>query len=286
MKVQAKLQQWIADMSRNGHEIPMMLEMMEEAGYGPRQSRRILAKVLNRPAIALDVEVSPASKPGPPAGKGDGLRTRPPEAPAVDIDGRRITVSTSLQSPVLRVLHNVLDQVECDALIEQARPRLERALTVDSSGTQTIDDARTSSGMFFHIAETPLVQSIEHRIAKLLQLPVEHGEALQILHYQPGQQYEPHQDWFDPTQPSYAPVTRVGGQRIASLIIYLNTPEAGGGTHFPHAGLTVAAHRGSAVYFAYETGDKQALHAGLPVERGEKWIATRWLRERPYHEDT
>jgi prolyl 4-hydroxylase len=36
------------------------------------------------------------------------------------------------------------------------------------------------------------------------------------------------------------------------------------------------------VYFAYEGGDTSSLHAGLPVIRGEKWIATKWLRERPY----
>ncbi len=286
MQIQDKLRQWIVTMGRSGHDVPAILDMMQEAGYAPRQSRQILAKVLDRPAIALDVEVEPRAKSKQASGKKDGLRTRPPEAPGMEVDGRRITVSSSLHAPIVRVLHGVLDADECDALIELARPRLERALTVDASGRQQVDAARTSSGMFFDIAETPLIQAIEHRIAKLVDLPVAHGEALQILHYQPGQQYHPHQDWFDPALPSYAPITRVGGQRIASFIMYLNTPEAGGGTHFPHAGLTVAAHRGSAVYFAYETGDKSALHAGLPVERGEKWIATRWLREKPYHEDT
>lgn len=286
MQIQDKLRQWIVTMGRNGHDISVILDMMQEAGYAPRQSRQILAKVLDRPAIALVVEVERPVAPKQPPAKKDGLRTRPPEAPGIEIDGRRITVSSSLRTPIVRVLHDVLDADECEALIELARPRLERALTVDASGKQQVDDARTSSGMFFDIAETPLIQTIEHRIAKLVGLPVAHGEALQILHYQPGQQYHPHQDWFDPALPSYAPITRVGGQRIASFIMYLNTPEAGGGTHFPHAGLTVAAHRGSAVHFAYETGDKAALHAGLPVERGEKWIATRWLREKPYHEDT
>lgn len=286
MKVQPKLRQWITNMSRAGHDIPVMLNMMEQAGYGRRHSRRILAEVLNRPAIALDINVDKPAHAQPARKPGEGLRTRPPEAPHVDIGGRRIRVGASLRVPVLRVLHNVLDPEECDALIELARPRLNRALTVDTSGEQQIDDARTSSGMFFRIGETALIQTIEQRIADLVDLPVEHGEALQVLNYQPDQHYAPHQDWFEPGQPSYDKVTRVGGQRIASVIMYLNTPEAGGGTYFPHVGLTVAAQRGSAVYFAYETGDHPALHAGLPVERGEKWIATRWLRERPYHEDT
>ena len=129
----------------------------------------------------------------------------------------------------------------------------------------------------------PLVRSIEQRLARLLDLPVEHGEGLQVLHYLPGQEYEPHYDWFDPAQPGYSALTARGGQRIASVVMYLNTPEEGGGTAFPQVGLTVTAIAGSAVYFAYETGDTSSLHAGLPVLRGEKWIATKWLRERPLH---
>jgi prolyl 4-hydroxylase len=64
--------------------------------------------------------------------------------------------------------------------------------------------------------------------------------------------------------------------------MYLNTPDGGGATAFPEIGLTVTALRGSAVYFAYDTGDTTSLHAGLPVTKGEKWIATKWLRERPF----
>ncbi|KZV15472.1 prolyl 4-hydroxylase alpha subunit [Dorcoceras hygrometricum] len=136
--------------------------------------------------------------------------------------------------------------------------------------------------MFFKLGELPPVARLEQRIAELFDIPVSHGEGLQILHYLPGQEYQPHYDWFDPGQPGYAAITARGGQRIASVVMYLNTPEAGGGTAFPEVGLTVTALRGSAVYFAYEGGDASSLHAGLPVQRGEKWIATKWLRERPY----
>jgi prolyl 4-hydroxylase len=120
----------------------------------------------------------------------------------------------------------------------------------------------------------------------MLSIPVDHGEGLQVLHYLPGQQYEPHYDWFDPEQPGFPAITAKGGQRIASLVMYLNTPDGGGGTAFPEIGLTVTALRGSAVYFAYDTGDTSSLHAGLPVTKGEKWIATKWLREWPFQAQT
>jgi prolyl 4-hydroxylase len=244
---------------------------MKDNGYDPRESRSVVATVLKIPLTALT---------GAP--RKPGLRPQHPESPFAEAGDRRLPVVTAMDKPVVRVLQQVLDPDECDALVELARPRLARALTVDTEGGQQVDQRRTSSGMFFRLGETPLIQRIEARLAQLLGMPVNHGEGLQVLHYGPGQEYEPHYDWFDPEQPGFEAVTAHGGQRVASVVMYLNTPEAGGGTGFPNAGLTVTALKGSAVYFAYDTGDTASLHAGLPVQRGEKWIATKWLRERPF----
>ncbi|GAB2581553.1 2OG-Fe(II) oxygenase [Dyella jejuensis] len=275
LPIRPELREWILSTTRAGHSVQAVLKLMQETGYDPRQSRSIIATVLNMPVTALDAR---AQKPG----RAPGRRTRHPDAPGTVVDGRAIHVGVSMESPVLRVLNGFLSDQECQALIDQAMPRLQRAKTVDSSGKQQVDARRTSEGMFFGIGESPLIRNIERRIATLLSIPVDHGEGLQVLHYLPGQQYEPHYDWFDPEQPGFAAITAKGGQRIASLVMYLNTPEAGGGTAFPEVGLTVTALRGSAVYFAYDTGDTASLHAGLPVQKGEKWIATKWLREQPF----
>ncbi|MGH8159841.1 MAG: prolyl hydroxylase family protein [Rhodanobacter sp.] len=272
--ISPELREWILATTRAGHGVPDVLRLMKENGYDPRQSRSIVADVLKLPLAALHASTDKVAP--------QGLRTKHPEAPEVTIDGHVVQVSLSVAAPALRVLDDLLTAQECVELIELARPRLQRALTVDSEGRQQIDQRRTSEGMFFTLNELPLVTRIEQRLASLLGVPVNHGEGLQILHYLPGQEYEPHYDWFDPEQPGYSPVTAIGGQRIASVVMYLNTPEQGGGTAFPEIGLTVTARRGSAVYFAYEGGDRTSLHAGLPVTRGEKWIATKWLRERPF----
>ncbi|MEW5836313.1 MAG: 2OG-Fe(II) oxygenase [Pseudomonadota bacterium] len=269
--IRPELRQWILDSTRNGLSVDEVLRQLKEAGYDPRESRSVVATVLKIPLAALNGSARPHS-----------LRPRHPEAPSTRAGNRDVRVLASLDEPVVRVLDRLLDEEECDALIELARPRLERARTVDEQGRQQVDQRRTSEGMFFRIGETPLIERIEARLADLLGIPVNHGEGLQVLHYGPGQEYEPHYDWFDPTQPGFEAVTAHGGQRIASVVMYLNTPEAGGGTGFPNAGLTVAAIKGGAVYFAYDTNDTTSLHAGLPVERGEKWIATKWLRERPF----
>jgi prolyl 4-hydroxylase len=276
-QIRPELREWILATTRAGHGLPDVLRLMEENGYNPRQSRSIVAEVLKVPLAALNATTQHTAAKAP-----QGMRTKHPEAPEVIIDGHAIGVSLSVDAPTLRVLDGILSEQECADLIELARPRLQRTLTVDTDGRYQVDQRRTSEGTFFAINELPLIGLIEQRLSRLLQIPVDHGEGLQILHYLPGQEYEPHYDWFDPELPSFGPMTKWGGQRIASVVMYLNTPEQGGGTAFPGIGLTITARRGSAVYFAYEGGDRTSLHAGLPVLRGEKWIATKWLRERPF----
>lgn len=267
-----ELRAWILSTARAGHDIDQIITLLRDAGYPSRQARQMVAKTLDRPGAALNVASDHKR----------GKRTRHPEPPVMTADGHRTEVSLCVEKPALRVLDGLLDADECTQLIALARPRLERALTADADGGQQVDASRTSSGMFFGIGETPLIERIEQRIADLVDLPVEHGEGLQVLNYQPGEQYEPHFDWFDPHLDGYKVLAARGGQRIASVIMYLDSPAGGGGTHFPTIGLTVCARRGSAVYFAYEGGDQSSLHAGLPVTAGEKWIATKWLREAPF----
>jgi len=276
--IRPELREWILATTRAGHSVQDVLRLMKDNGYDPRQSRTIVSEVMKIPLTALNSHNQQVAH----SQAGPGRRSTHPQAPGVTVSGHRVDVSISVDEPALRVLDGILSDEECAGLIELARPRLKRAMTVDVDGKNQVDDRRTSEGMFFTLNEMPLIGRIEQRLAELLDMPVNHGEGLQILHYLPGQEYEPHFDWFDPELPSYAPVTAVGGQRIASIVMYLNTPDEGGGTAFPAIGLTVTARRGSAVYFAYDSGDKSSLHAGLPVIKGEKWIATKWLREKPY----
>jgi prolyl 4-hydroxylase len=183
------------------------------------------------------------------------------------------------------VLANLLSDEECDGLIAAARPRIARSLTVETqTGGEAVNADRTSSGMFFRRAETELVARIETRIARLLRWPLENGEGLQVLHYQPGAQYKPHYDYFDPAAPGTPTILKRGGQRVGTLVMYLNTPERGGATTFPDVGLEVAPQRGHAVFFSYDRPHPatRTLHGGAPVLAGEKWVATKWLRQAEF----
>lgn len=200
----------------------------------------------------------------------------------IDVGDRRVRVLFSLARPRVVVFGGFLSDDECDALVAAARPRMARSLTVEvQTGGEAVNADRTSDGMFFRRAETELVARIETRIARLLRWPLENGEGVQVLHYSPGAEYKPHYDYFDPAQPGTPTILQRGGQRVGTLVMYLNNPERGGGTTFPDVGLEVAPQRGHAVFFSYDRPHPatQTLHGGAPVLAGEKWVATKWLRE-------
>lgn len=221
-------------------------------------------------------------------GRPEGLPGAVPEpalagAPAVLLAaGRQVRVLATLSQPRVVVFGGLLSDEECAGLIELAAPQLLRSETVDNAtGSTEINAARTSEGMFFERGQGPLIQAIEQRIAALLRWPLAHGEGLQILRYRPGAQYLPHHDYFDPQHAGTARILQRGGQRVGTLVMYLNSPAGGGATIFPEVGLEIVPVRGNAVFFSYERAhpDTRTLHGGAPVTAGEKWVATKWLRQ-------
>lgn len=189
--------------------------------------------------------------------------------------------------PRLMVLRNFLTEAECEHLVERARPKIAPSTTVDpDTGAHIVVEARSSTSTYFALRETPMITGIEERIAEILSLDVINGEGLQVLNYGVGQEYKPHFDFFDPNLKGTPKVIAVGGQRVATCIMYLNDVEAGGETRFPEVDIQVAPRKGDAILFynllPHGEVDRKSLHASLPVTAGEKWVATKWVRERAY----
>jgi prolyl 4-hydroxylase len=272
----SELRQWIVEQARAGHGPDAVLRSMIEAGWQEDVALATLEETLQAHLAeqALKAALPPASPVPEPR-----LEQAPSSVLALD---REVQVLMHLRDPRVVVLGGFLSHDECDALVALARPRLARSETVDNdTGGSEVNEARTSQGMFFTRGEGELIARIEARIAALLDWPIENGEGVQVLHYRPGAEYKPHYDYFDPAQPGTPTILKRGGQRVGTLVMYLNTPEKGGGTTFPDVQLEVAPIKGNAVFFSYERAHPatRTLHGGAPVRAGEKWVATKWLRQ-------
>jgi prolyl 4-hydroxylase len=201
--------------------------------------------------------------------------------------GKECRVLQRFQQPIIVTLEEVFTPAECERLIGLARPRLERSTVVDPrTGTNAVVDYRSSAGMFFHPLEEPFIAELDVRLAALMNCPLENGEGLQVLRYGVGGQYPPHFDFKIPSNATNSESIARSGQRISTLIVYLNDVPEGGETVFPEVGLSVVPRQGNGLYFEYTNSrmqvDQKSRHGGAPVIAGEKWIATKWMRARRF----
>lgn len=202
----------------------------------------------------------------------------------IDVDGHPVRVAFSIDDPRIALFDNLLSEQECDDVVKLAASKVQRSTVVDpKTGEFVVSGVRRSEGTHFQGVKHPLLDRIEARIASICGISVPQGEPIQVLHYLPGGEYLPHHDYFAVEDAGHAEVLKQGGQRIATMVMYLNDVEAGGDTGFPTLGVKVRPRKGSGIYFEYCTADGRVddrlLHAGEPVQRGEKWIATKWMRQ-------
>jgi prolyl 4-hydroxylase len=275
-QVTPELRQWIVTQASAGQPPDQVLKAMIESGWTEDVAIVALEDTL-RGFLADHAKANnlpaPVLVPEPLVQEGDVV---------LQAGDRQVQVLASMRNPRVVVFGGLLSHDECDEIVEKARQRLARSETVKlDTGASEVNEARTSDGMFFTRGESGVVARVEARIAALLQWPLENGEGLQVLRYRPGAEYKPHYDYFDPAQPGTTSILKRGGQRVASLVMYLNTPTRGGATIFPDVFFDVSPVKGNAVFFSYDRPHPmtRSLHGGAPVIEGEKWVATKWLRE-------
>ncbi|KAK1422057.1 hypothetical protein QVD17_24916 [Tagetes erecta] len=185
---------------------------------------------------------------------------------------------------------------QCESVIKMAKVKLAPSTLALRKGetAENTKGIRTSSGMFISASEdkSGILDQIEKKIERATMIPRSHGEAFNVLRYEIGQRYNSHYDAFNPTE--YGPQK---SQRIASFLLYLSDVEEGGETMFPFEngentassydfrkciGLKVKPRKGDGLLFysLYPNGtiDPTSLHGSCPVIKGQKWVATKWIR--------
>ena len=184
-------------------------------------------------------------------------------------------------SPIIHAVPGFASRAECHWLIAAAAPRLGRAGVYNNP--VGVDPGRTNQSAPFSFANGDLiVEVIRHRIANQLRAPLACLEMSQALHYSVGQEFVLHCDFLDP-QAMREEIAR-NGQRVATVIIYLNDGFEGGQTSFPRLGVNHRGQTGDALIFgnldAAGRPDPRTQHAGCPPTRGEKWVFCQWVRDR------
>ncbi len=178
-------------------------------------------------------------------------------------------------SPHVTLFPGLVSAEECRYLCAVAEAGYGPSVVNDASGRTVRDPIRTSDGSTIQwLLEDPLVHAINRRLAKASRSLPECGEAMQILRYQPGQQYRTHLDF----------IAGAENPRVLTALIYLNEDYEGGETAFVRTALKVKGRKGDVLVFRNAGEDKRvdplSEHAGLPVTRGTKYLASRWIRAR------
>ena len=182
----------------------------------------------------------------------------------------------------LFVRRDFLPLSECAALIKQ--------IDLDRAPSKLLADDpdpefRTSETCNLD-ARAPLTKRVEARITGLMGIDPAHGETIQGQRYAVGQQFKYHHDFFYTTERYWEEQEKIGGQRTWTVMIFLNTPEAGGQTNFCKAKVKITPRTGNLLCWnnldEYGEPNQNSLHQGEPVEAGTKYIITKWYRERPW----
>ncbi len=268
----SELRDWIIETLRSGVSPVVIADGLVKKGFNPRYAYESLFQIVGNEAIqTTGFEDAQYQYETPEIGrKGNTIYT----------NDREIKVLSKVEKPFILHLDNVLSAEECEQLISLSSERLKPSKVVDSvTGEERVASGRTSKGMYYSLMENSFIAKLEKRFEEITSYPIEHGEGLQVLNYLVGEEYKAHFDYFPTNKVDHSK----GGQRIGTLLLYLNDVEEGGETVFPKAGVSIVPKKGSAVYFHYTNSmgqvDRMSVHSSIPVIRGEKWVATKWIRE-------
>ena len=189
--------------------------------------------------------------------------------------------------PILYVVNNFLSNDECEAFIEAANGKLKPS-TVISPDKHIQHESRTSENCWIEHDANEIVHEVSKRFSILVQMPIRNAEQYQLVYYKRGTEYKPHFDSFDFETEDGKKNWEPGGQRMITVIAYLNDVKEGGETGFPELGINVPPKKGDALVFhntlqedaaAYPRINPRSLHGGMPVIYREKWMVNLWYRE-------
>ena len=194
-------------------------------------------------------------------------------SPALDLKYKGIRVVH--KDPYIFEIDGFFDDATCDRYISMAEEQGDAYASGKFSSTASSTRSSTTWYMPY-----PSVPEFLSKISDLLGKDINTFEEPQVVRYELGQQFTWHYDALPKSMVDDA------GQRIGTIIIYLNDCAMGGATVFKDLGpLQIKPVKGKALLFfpCNQEGkeDDRTMHAGQ-VAMDTKWIAQTWIRQQPY----
>jgi hypothetical protein len=156
----------------------------------------------------------------------------------LEVGGRMVTVRTLALQPRLFEIDNLIDHGECDHIVERAKQLgLRRSKVGDEADSATLDTSRTSSQLWvgpLQHNDDEIFERVRQRVYNLTRLPNDLGEDTQVVHYSKDQHYYAHHDFTRKKFVLDNPYYVAGGNRLVTVLYYLNDVEVGGETGFPY----------------------------------------------------
>jgi prolyl 4-hydroxylase len=201
-------------------------------------------------------------------------------------------------TPFIGYINNFLSIEECNTLIElgKIKPVLSEIYT--DNGLAVDPEIRDSTTTYFGDLESKdnnvqnTIDLIYDRVSATIGIDKSHFEEFQITSYSKNSHFDVHYDFFIAkdhnvgyTEKIKKVLSKGGGNRIGTVLLYLNEPDSGGETYFSWTKIAIKPEPGKLLYFKYNYDDPmdniKTIHQSIPVESGIKWIITILIAEAP-----
>tara|TARA_B100000959_G_scaffold228576_1_gene243935 strand:+ start:2107 stop:3483 length:1377 start_codon:yes stop_codon:yes gene_type:complete len=252
---------WILENIQRGCDRSELLEILCKEGFDQTQSKIALGFEINSTDVTYSVDETNRNK---------------------SIKSKSLSISFDPireEGIEMYEIDNFLNETECAAIVEVIKSKLRPSEI--ASNNEYDDSFRTSSTCDLGNLDLDILKDLDRRICELIGINQSYSEIIQGQHYEVGQEFKAHTDYFEGDQ-----INEFGGQRgqrTYTFMIYLNDVTEGGETEFYQIDRKIKPSLGKAVIWnnldKNGSPNPKTLHHAHPVLEGSKTVITKWFRE-------
>lgn len=252
---------WILENIQRGCDRSELLDILCKEGFDQTQSKIALGFEINSTDVTYSVDETNRNK---------------------SIKSKSLSISFDPireEGIEMYEIDNFLNEKECAAIVEVIKSKLRPSEI--ASNNEYDDSFRTSSTCDLGNLDLDILKDLDRRICELIGINQSYSEIIQGQHYEVGQEFKAHTDYFEGDQ-----INEFGGQRgqrTYTFMIYLNDVTEGGETEFYQIDRKIKPSLGKAVIWnnldKNGSPNPKTLHHAHPVLEGSKTVITKWFRE-------